>query len=98
MKHFLLAIILLFAFQADVAAQHFKRMTPQRSHRKNHHRRSHHRAHRSHTYHRTHAVTQAEAPSPYKGDNTPINDGQRKNKQRNLNYNTGQALPASNGR
>lgn len=37
-------------------------------------------------------------PSAYKGDRVPENDGAKKNQQRNLNYNTGQALPASNGK
>ena len=40
----------------------------------------------------------AKRPSSYKGDNVPENDGQKKNEQRNMNYNSGQALPASNGK
>jgi hypothetical protein len=97
MKHIFLAIALLIGLQIDATAQHIKKMQPQRSHRKATHRRAHHGVNR-HTYYRSHhAVTQAPAPSPYHGDNTPANDGIRKNKNRNLNYNSGQPLPPSNG-
>jgi len=97
MKHFLLAVALLAGLQMDAVAQHYKKMTPQRTHRKATHRRAHHRVSQRHTYSRTHRVTQTEAPSPYKGQNSPVNDGVRKNQQRNLNYNSGQPLPPSNG-
>lgn len=36
-------------------------------------------------------------PSPYKGDETRSNDGVKKNEHRNMNYNSGQPLPANNG-
>ena len=42
-------------------------------------------------------------PSPNNGDNTPSNDGERRNKERNKNYNGannmngGQPLPPNNG-
>lgn len=39
----------------------------------------------------------AQRPSPYNGDRVPENDGVKKNQQRNLNYNSGQALPPNNG-
>jgi hypothetical protein len=41
--------------------------------------------------------TDAGRPSPYKGDNVPENDGQRKNKERNLNYGNSQPLPPNDG-
>lgn len=37
-------------------------------------------------------------PSAYKGDDVPANDGQKKNQQRNMNYNSGQPLPSSSGK
>ena len=40
----------------------------------------------------------AQRASPYNGDKVPENDGVKKNKQRNLNYNTGQALPSNSGK
>lgn len=41
--------------------------------------------------------TDATRPSAYKGDRVPENDGQKKNKERNLNYNSGQPLPSNAG-
>jgi hypothetical protein len=41
--------------------------------------------------------TDAGRPSPYKGDNVPENDGQQKNKTRNLNYGNSQPLPPNDG-
>jgi hypothetical protein len=94
MKYLIATLALLICFQADISAQrrHSK-------HRRTHHRthRSHHRVHREKTYYRTHNGP-VQQPSAYKGDNTPINDGQKKNKNRNMNYNSGQPLPSSSGR
>lgn len=44
------------------------------------------------------AASDAKRPSPYKGQNVPENDGQKKNKERNLNYNNGQSMPGSDGK
>ena len=44
------------------------------------------------------ATPDAKRPSAYKGDNVPENDGQKKNEQRNINYNSGQPLPSSSGK
>lgn len=103
MKYLFLVFALLFGLQADVLAQHVSRRAPQRTYRKSTHRpRAHHRTYhrrpRRSTYDRAYnGASQQQEPSAYRGNNTPINDGQRKNKQRNLNYNTNQPLPASNG-
>ncbi len=43
-------------------------------------------------------ASDAKRPSPYKGQNVPENDGQKKNKERNLNYNNGQPMPGSDGK
>lgn len=91
MKYLVILLVLLVCLPSDNASA-------QRS-------RKYHRHHRSmrhparHKFYRTHDphATMHQA-SPYKGDNTPINDGQRKNKQRNMNYNTGQPLPSNTGR
>ncbi len=96
MKYSLLLAAILLVWSADLSAQHVKKMTPQSRHRKAMHRRSAHSMHAKH-YSRSHSTGMAEPPSPYHGDNTPINDGVKKNKQRNLNYNSGQPLPPSNG-
>ena len=42
--------------------------------------------------------TDAKRPSAYKGDNVPENDGQKKNQQRNMNYNSSQPMPSSSGK
>jgi len=45
------------------------------------------------------AATSTKRPSAYKGDNVPENDGQKKNEQRNINYNnSSQPLPSSSGK
>lgn len=94
MKYLVLLLVLLTCLQTDASAQRSRKY-----HR--HHRRGHYARQRPmrHTFYRTHdphATTHQ--PSPYKGDNTPINDGQQKNKHRNMNYNTGQPLPSNTGR
>ena len=93
MKYIVATLIFLLCFQFDSGAQS-RRNTRHKKYSHRHHR---HRPATRHTYYRTHNRP-VEPPSVYKGDNTPVNDGQRKNKNRNLNYNTGQPLPASNGR
>lgn len=93
MRYLIVTLLFLAVFQQEAQAQHRKRS-------RYHQRRSTHhvRKHQRHTYYRTHTVAQPQAPSPYRGENTPINDGQKKNKHRNMNYNTGQPLPSNNGR
>jgi len=45
------------------------------------------------------ATTNPKKASAYKGDNVPENDGQKKNEQRNINYNnSSQPLPSSSGK
>jgi hypothetical protein len=98
MKQLIILLALIIGLQADTFAQHYKRMQPVRKHRKAPRHRSHRRVYyRSSRHTADRAAVRREEPSPYRGDNTPINDGQRKNKQRNLNYNTNQALPPSTG-
>ena len=91
MKFLIATLALIIGLQADAMAQH---------RRSSHHRKvqRHHSRHHGRTFYRTHSAHSAEAPSPYHGDNTPINDGQKKNKHRNMNYNTGQPVPSNNGK
>jgi hypothetical protein len=100
MKQFIILLALLIGLQVDGFAQHYKRMQPVRKHPKASHHRRHHKAKARHRayYRRTTRTVRQRAPSSYRGDNTPVNDGQRKNVQRNMNYNTNQPLPPSTGR
>jgi len=89
MKYILMLLTVCFLIQTDADAQ---------SRKKNNYRKSHARRH--HTYYRTHNTSMKSddvRPSPYKGDNTPSNDGPKKNQTRNLNSNSGQPLPPNNG-
>ena len=62
-----------------------------------------HKKHRAHkiTYYNSNSravQTDATRPNAYHGDKVPENDGVKKNKQRNLNYNNGQPMPSSSGK
>jgi hypothetical protein len=96
MRKILLAIAALLMLQMSTDAQ-----TVNKSHRR------HHKHKPTYYYNNSDgslstkpnaATSDARRPSAYKGDRVPENDGQKKNKQRNINYNSGQPLPANNGK
>ena len=89
MKNIILAIAALTLLQTSALAQGSRR----------HHKkyRGHHKT--TYYYDRNRPVqTDATRPSAYKGDKVPENDGVKKNKQRNLNYNNGQPMPSNSGK
>lgn len=89
----LLGALMILTASADASVK--KRKTVHRKHTTRHApaRRTSHARNTSYRFRQT----DAGRPSPYKGDNVPENDGQRKNKQRNMNYGNGQPLPPNDG-
>lgn len=94
----LLLFLLAFGFTYAQAQEHH--MAPK--HNSHHHHRSRHRQH-SMSHHRSAysrhniKVNNDAMDNPYHGKNSRQNDGAKKNDHRNMNYNTGQPLPPSDG-
>ena len=94
MKKTFLAIIALLVLQIPAGAEAKKKST---------HKKAHAKGKPTYYYNNSDGTlsqgkTDEQRPSAYKGDRVPENDGVKKNAQRNLNYNNGQALPANNGK
>lgn len=67
-----------------------------------HHHYTRHRKHTTHHHgsytHHNIKVQNDAMDNPYHGKNSRQNDGVKKNEHRNMNYNSGQPLPPSDGR
>jgi len=93
----LLLFLMAFGFTyAQAQEHHTTRHTTH--HRYTKHRR-HTTHHRSSSYaHHNIKVNNDAMDNPYHGKNSRQNDGVKKNDHRNMNYNSGQPLPSSDGK
>jgi len=93
----LLLFLLAFGFTYAQAQEHH--MAPKHhSHRHHTQLRRHHRPHHKSSYTRHNIKVNNDAmDNPYHGKNSRQNDGVKKNDHRNMNYNSGQPLPPSDG-
>lgn len=93
MKKLLLFLMAFGITYAQAQQHHTTRHTTH--HRYTRHKKTTHH-HSSYTRHNIKVHNDA-MDNPYHGRNSRQNDGVKRNERRNLNYNTGQPLPSSDG-
>jgi len=100
MKKLLLLLMLVFIGQYATQAQEYthKKVVKHTYHHRvvRRHAPVHHRRVTTRSRHNIKVVQDA-PHNPYEGKPSRQNDGVKKNEQRNMNYQTGQPLPPSNG-